>query len=80
MVLCVPGNTTGSESWMLGFVFGSMFAFSAKNLCEASCQCQIKSKLVQLLKLYLEDAPVNARSGPLSPGSWPNRSSGHLSG
>lgn len=46
VVLCVPGKTMASESWMLGFVFVSMFPLSAKDLCRASCQCQIQARVI----------------------------------
>lgn len=65
-----------SESWMLGFVFVSMFLLSAKDLCKASCQRQIQACVLQ--ELYLKDIPFKARSRPLGPRSWPNRSSDHL--
>lgn len=38
MLLCVPGRTIASESWILGLVFGSSGLDSAKDLCEITCK------------------------------------------
>ena len=43
VVLCEPGRTIASESWMLGLVFASLLRLSAKDLCRASCQCQVRA-------------------------------------
>ena len=43
VVLCEPGRTIASESWMLGLVFASLLLIFAKDLCRASCQCQIRA-------------------------------------
>lgn len=46
VVLCEPGRTIASESWMLGLVFASLLLLSAKNLCRGCCQCQIQASKI----------------------------------